>query len=88
EQGIPARAIGLPKFAGSGFTAAVLRGAEFVGVQSLEGRFAVAADVVAAGPGLTYLYVAELDQLAHARGWESADWTAALETLDAQVASL
>ena len=38
EQGVRARAIGLPKFAGSGFTEAVLRGAEFVGVQSLAER--------------------------------------------------
>lgn len=88
EQGVRARAIGLPKFAGSGFTEAVLRGAEFIGVQSLAGRFDAAADIVASpGPGLTYLYVAELDSLAHARGWESSDWTAALETLDAQVAT-
>ncbi|WP_374010881.1 alkaline phosphatase family protein [Leifsonia sp. LS-T14] len=88
EEGVRARAIGLPKFAGSGFTAAVLRGAEFIGVQSLGARFDAAAEIVAgAGPGLTYLYVAELDQLAHARGWESPEWTAALETVDALVAS-
>jgi len=87
-QGIRARAIGLPKFAGTGFTEAVLRGADFIGVQALGERFEAAADIVAAaGPGLTYLYVAELDSLAHARGWESTDWTAALETLDALVAS-
>lgn len=87
EQGVRARAIGLPKFDGSGFTAAVLRGAEFIGVQSLSARFDTAVDIVAAaGPGLTYLYVAELDQLAHARGWESPEWTAALETVDALVA--
>ncbi|WP_354482144.1 alkaline phosphatase family protein [Leifsonia sp. 563] len=87
ERGVTPRAIALPKFAGTGFTAAVLRGAEFVGVQSMADRFAAAADVLAtAGPGLTYLYVAELDQLAHARGWESSEWTAALETLDALVA--
>ena len=88
EQGVRARAIGLPKFEGSGFTSAVLRGAEFLGVQSLSERFDTAAAITAeAGPGLTYLYVAELDALGHARGWESSDWTAALETLDALVAA-
>ncbi|MGO4534163.1 alkaline phosphatase family protein [Leifsonia sp. 2MCAF36] len=88
DEGVRARAIGLPKFEGTGFTAAVLRGAEFIGVQSLSQRFDTAAEIVAgSGPGLTYLYVAELDQLAHARGWESPDWTAALETVDALVAS-
>lgn len=87
DQGVRARAIGLPKFENTGFTAAVLRGAEFTGVSKLADRFAAAADIVASpGPGLTYLYVAELDQLAHARGWESPEWTAALETVDALVA--
>lgn len=86
--GVAARAIGLPKYAESGFTAAALRGAEFVGGRTMADRFAIAESVVAqSGPGLTYLYVAELDQLAHAKGWESPDWTAALETLDALVAA-
>ncbi|WP_052357496.1 alkaline phosphatase family protein [Leifsonia aquatica] len=88
EHGIPSRAIGLPKYADSGFTAAALRGAEFVGGRTMADRFAIAESVVAStGPGLTYLYVAELDQLAHAKGWESPDWTAALETLDALVSA-
>lgn len=87
EQGVKAHAIGLPKFEGSGFTSAVLRGAEFVGLRSMADRFSAATELLAApGPGLTYLYIAELDQLAHARGWESADWTATLETLDSLVA--
>jgi predicted AlkP superfamily pyrophosphatase or phosphodiesterase len=85
--GIATRAIGLPKYAESGFTAAALRGAEFVGGRTMADRFEAAADVVgAAGPGLSYLYIAELDQLAHARGWESGEWTEALEALDALVA--
>lgn len=88
EHGIPSRAIGLPKYADSGFTAAALRGAEFVGGRTMADRFAIAESVVAStGPGLTYLYVAELDQLAHAKGWESPDWTAALEMLDALVSA-
>lgn len=87
EEGVAARVIGLAKYAESGFTAAALRGAEFVGGRTMADRFAIAESVVAAGgPGLTYLYVAELDQLAHAKGWESPEWTAALETLDALVA--
>jgi predicted AlkP superfamily pyrophosphatase or phosphodiesterase len=51
-------------------------------------RFRAATEVLATpGPALTYLYVAELDQLAHARGWESPGWTEALESLDALVAT-
>lgn len=88
DAGVTARAIGLPKYSDSGFTAAVLRGAAFVGGRTMADRFAAAEDALRApGPALTYLYVAELDQLAHARGWESPEWTAALETLDALVAS-
>jgi predicted AlkP superfamily pyrophosphatase or phosphodiesterase len=87
DDGVTVHAVGLPKYAQSGFTAAVLRGAEFVGGQTMADRFAIASELAQTpGPGLTYLYVAELDQLAHARGWESPDWTAALETLDALVA--
>ncbi|MDN4615551.1 alkaline phosphatase family protein [Leifsonia sp. F6_8S_P_1B] len=86
-EGVTTRAIGLAKYADSGFTAAVLRGAEFLGGRTMADRFAIGAEVAAtSGPGLTYLYVAELDQLAHARGWESPEWTTALETLDALVA--
>ncbi|WP_314147930.1 alkaline phosphatase family protein [uncultured Leifsonia sp.] len=89
EAGIPSIAIGLPKYAGSGFTAAALRGAEFVGGRTPADRFAIAERWLAApGPGLAYLYIAELDQLAHARGWESPEWTTALETIDALVAGL
>ena len=88
DAGIATRAIGLPKYADSGFTAAVLRGAEFVGARTMADRFAAAREVIATpGPGLTYLYVAELDQISHAKGWESPEWTDALETLDALVAS-
>ena len=86
ESGVTARAIGLPKYADSGFTAAVLRGADYLGGRTMADRFQAAEDALhTAGPGLTYLYIAELDQLAHARGWESPEWTAALETLDALV---
>jgi predicted AlkP superfamily pyrophosphatase or phosphodiesterase len=87
-RGVAVRAVGSPAYAGSGFTAAALRGAEFVGGRRMADRFEIAETVAGtAGPGITYLYVAELDQLAHAKGWESPDWTAALETLDALVAA-
>ncbi|GAA1444911.1 alkaline phosphatase family protein [Leifsonia poae] len=88
ENGVHSWAIGMPKHSDSGFTHAILRGAEYVGGRTMAERFAEAERIVQTpGPGLTYLYVSELDQLAHARGWESPDWTDALETLDALVAS-
>ncbi len=87
--GVASFALGVPAYADSGFTHAVLRGAEFIGGRTMADRFDAAREVLRTpGPALTYLYVAELDQVAHARGWESPRWTAELETLDALVAGL
>jgi predicted AlkP superfamily pyrophosphatase or phosphodiesterase len=88
DEGVRSWSIGLPKHSGSGLTRAILRGAEYVGARSMAERFAAAERILAEpGPGITYLYIADLDQIAHADGWESPAWTAALETLDALVAS-
>jgi hypothetical protein len=87
--GIPSYAVGVPAYADSGFTHAVLRGARFVAGRTMADRFDAVHEILRTpGPGLTYLYIAELDQAAHARGWESPRWTAELETLDALVAQL
>jgi len=87
EQGVDAVAIGGPKHVDSGFTRAVLRGARYVPGASIADRFEAALDVLAAGPALVYLYVPELDQAAHAHGWESDRWLGLLEQLDAETAS-
>lgn len=80
-------AIAMPKYADSGFTRAILRGAEYVSARTMADRFdAVGRILDDPSPSLTYLYVAELDQIAHSRGWESPQWTEALEQLDALVA--
>ena len=76
-------AIGPPRYRDSGFSAAVLRGAEYVGASSMAERFDRAREVLAGGSALVYLYVPELDTAAHARGWQSDAWVAALEELDA-----
>lgn len=87
--GVSAYAVGVPAYADSGFTHAVLRGAEFIAGRTMADRFDAVREILRApGPRLTYLYVAELDQAAHARGWESPRWTAELETLDGLVAQL
>ncbi len=87
--GIAAYAVGVPAYADSGFTHAILRGADFIAGRTMADRFDAVRDILRTpGPGLTYLYVAELDQAAHARGWESPRWTAELETLDGLVAQL
>ncbi|MDQ0896011.1 alkaline phosphatase family protein [Agromyces ramosus] len=81
--GIASYAIGAARYHESGFTHAVLRGAEYRPAASIADRFAVAAELIADGdPALVYLYVPELDQAAHAYGWESDRWLTILEDLD------
>ncbi|MGR0320310.1 alkaline phosphatase family protein [Agromyces sp. ZXT2-3] len=86
ERGVRAIAVGGTRYATSGFTRAVLRGAEYRAGAKIHDRFAEALQVLQEGPALVYVYVSELDQIAHAQGWESDRWLAALEALDAEVA--
>lgn len=88
--GVQATVVGHPRYANSGFTHAVLRGADYRAGATIDDRFEVAADWLreSAEPGLLYLYVPELDVAAHASGWESPHWTTQLENVDAAVRSL
>ncbi|KRC62619.1 hypothetical protein ASE14_01965 [Agromyces sp. Root81] len=86
--GIPSYAIGAARYADSGFTNAVLRGAEYRSGASIADRFAEADRILATGEhAVVYLYVPELDQAAHAHGWESDKWLGQLETLDSELAA-
>ncbi|HEV7623281.1 MAG TPA: alkaline phosphatase family protein [Amnibacterium sp.] len=86
--GVRAFAAGPRHYADSGFTAAVLRGAEYLGARTVEHRFDAALDAFAGGGrAIGYCYVPELDQMAHRDGWSSAAWTDALEAVDAAVAA-
>lgn len=82
-----ADAVSVAKHEQSGFTHAVLRGADYVVADGIADRMRRAVDL-AKTPGLSYVYVAELDMAAHANGWESAAWLAKLEELDSAVAWL
>lgn len=84
QAGRPVFVVSRPEYRGTGFTAATLRGAEIVGVERLADRVATAADLAASHPGaLVYLYAPDLDSAGHRYGWESDEWTAALEGVDA-----
>ncbi|WP_423917208.1 alkaline phosphatase family protein [Frigoribacterium sp. 2-23] len=87
--GVRSHVVAAGRYRSSGLTQAILSGAEFVVADAVEDRFARAFDIVS-GPGasLVYLYIPELDMTAHRLGWESSDWTAALETVDACVRGL
>lgn len=85
--GIPSFAIGPKRFADSGFSQAVLRGAGYVPAETIGDRFEAAREIFDTEPrALAYLYVPELDITAHAHGWESGRWLAQLESLDAETA--
>jgi hypothetical protein len=90
DSGLAAVAVGPVRFADSGFSRAVLRGAEYRAGASIADRFEVAARWLRepGPPGLLYLYVPELDMIAHARGWESPEWTERLEVVDAELRTL
>lgn len=87
REDVRAFATGPRHYADSGFTGAVLRGAEYLGARTVEHRFDAALEAFAdGGRAIGYCYVPELDQIAHREGWSSGAWTAELETLDAAVA--
>lgn len=86
DAAVPAFAIGTARYATSGLTDAVLRGAEYLSADTLDERFAAARRVIESTErAIVYLYVAELDMAAHAKGWESDKWLGELEKLDAAV---
>lgn len=87
--GARAVAVGRPAHATGGLTEAILSGAEYLGGQTIEDRFATVSSLLRGGdPVLAYLYVDELDRAAHSEGWQSATWTKRLEALDAALADL
>lgn len=87
--GRPFFAVSREEYQGTGFTAVTLGDAEFHGSDDLDERVRIAADLAARHPGsLTYLYAPELDSIGHKRGWESDEWVATLERVDATARSL
>lgn len=85
ERGHAPYAIGQAKFADSGFTRAVLRGARYLDAKSIGARLELATERASTPGSLVYVYVPELDQAGHAHGWQSPHFTRALEETDAAV---
>ncbi|HRN30069.1 MAG TPA: alkaline phosphatase family protein, partial [Terrimesophilobacter sp.] len=87
--GVPSFAVGVEKFRSTGFTEAVLRGAEFHSGKSVADRVDRVRELLDANErALVYVYAAELDHASHSHGKESPRWLRALETVDAAVTSL
>ncbi|GAB3388107.1 alkaline phosphatase family protein [Humibacter soli] len=89
EQDVTPSVIGPERYRSSSFTAAALRGADYVGADSMQRRVELVRELFdRGGRQLAYLYVPELDVAAHARGSESDAWLVALEQLDSVMTSL
>lgn len=87
--GRPCFFVSKPAYARSGFTRAVFRGATFVPAATPEEQLEAAREVAGDHPGaIVYAYLPELDTIGHSRGWESEQWTAGLERVDAAVRRL
>ncbi|HWI31936.1 MAG TPA: alkaline phosphatase family protein [Microbacterium sp.] len=81
--GLRSYAIGLKEYDGSGFTRAILRGAQYVSADSPAERVAAAASLASEPGALVYCYLPELDKAGHRYGVASAQWVSALEIVDA-----
>ena len=89
RQGLKCIFIGPGEYDNSGFTMATMRGSEYMAAKSIEDRFKLAEKLLSEGNGkLIYLYVPELDQQAHAKGFLSSEWSAKLEDLEAALRGL
>jgi hypothetical protein len=82
---VAAYAVGPERYRDSGFSRAVLRGAEYRAASTILERIELSARLAEAEPSIVYVYVPELDQAGHAHGWQSPQWTRVLEQLDSAV---
>ncbi|WP_029263261.1 MULTISPECIES: alkaline phosphatase family protein [unclassified Microbacterium] len=81
-------AVGFAGYAHSGFTKATLRGAEFVAATTAAARIEAAYTLAQTHPGsLVYCYLPEVDKAGHKHGIASREWVAALEDIDAALAT-
>lgn len=81
--GVGVFSVGPKTYENSGFTALTMSGATYLAAERISDRFEVVEKVIREQrTSLSYLYVPELDQLAHKHGVESNEWLHALEELD------
>lgn len=89
DESIPTFAIGIDRFRDSGFSSAVLRGAEFLAGRRVADRVDEARRVLDENDAaIIYLYAGEFDHAVHHYGLDSAQAIRALEEIDAAVAAL
>jgi hypothetical protein len=88
-EGRPSFVVSKAEYAGTGFTDATMRGAQFLAAADVRERVEIAADVAARNAGaFVYVYTPDLDAIGHKRGWESDEWVSELERVDAAARTL
>lgn len=85
EQGINVVTVGPAEYADSGFTKATMPASRYLAAKTIEERFEITRKELSNPGSLIYLYVPELDQLAHRFGVDSNNWLQTLEELDSVV---
>lgn len=82
--GINSLVIAPSEYQNTPYTAATMRGAQFLAAESWEDRFRLGLEVLSRKEqSLTYLYIPELDKYGHKNGWTSSGYATMLEDLDA-----
>ena len=79
--------VGPGEYADSGFTQATMPAAKYLAAKTIEERFEIARSEIAKPGSLVYLYVPELDQIAHRFGSQSQNWLNTIESLDSTLLS-
>lgn len=83
DEGVSSFVVATERYRSSGFTAAVLRGAEYRAAASIADRMGEARAILdERDRAIVYVYVPELDVAGHSDGWESPLWTERLEEAD------
>lgn len=90
QAGVPVFFIGPKAYENSGFTNVIMPEATYLAGKTIDDRIDGAIQTLRdqSGDVLVYLYIPELDQIAHASGSESNKWLAELELVDSAVRRL
>ena len=80
EEGIQVNVIAAEEYRSTPYSNATMRGAEFVGADTISERIDRAIEMARSrSSSLSYLYFPELDKYGHKFGWSSPGWAALLE---------
>ncbi len=81
--GVATNVISSSEYRDTGFTKATMRSVRFHAADDLEERFSTAQRLLLASErSINYLYIQELDQLGHVKGWETIEWRNLLEKIN------